>query len=161
MASEFQILEWWVYYKFDLLDHDNDGYDLSPNYDPNDPAKVDLTLCLGSLSWYSWEIHFLKNALKTASLFQYLIFTWNCIFNALFVFRMLFWGRSFAPGGGDASLALYRVAYGGSFFFLKKKNSSFFLISVSYSCTALNSFFFFGSLIQYHYCSKKQQINNN
>lgn len=34
----------------DLLDHDNDGYDLSPNYDPNDPAKVDLTLCLGSLS---------------------------------------------------------------------------------------------------------------
>jgi hypothetical protein len=50
MASEFQILEWWVYYKFDLLDHDNDGYHLSPNYDPNEPAKVDLTLCLGSLS---------------------------------------------------------------------------------------------------------------
>lgn len=153
MASEFQILEWWVYYKYSIflimimmvmISH-------QINYDPNDPAKVDLTLCLGSLSWYSWEIHFLKNALmKTASLFQYLIFTWNCIFNALFVFRMLFWGRSFAPGGGDASLALYRVAYGGSFFFFYKKNIIIFL-----------TLFFFGSLIQYHYCSKKQQINNN
>jgi hypothetical protein len=71
-----------------------------------------------------------------------LIFTWNCIFNALFVFRMLFWGRSFAPGGGDASLALYRVAYGGSFFFFFKKNHHFFLFRCLILVLPLTPFFF-------------------
>ena len=129
-----------------LLDHDNDGYDHSPNYDPNDPAKVDLTLCLGSLSWYSWEIHFLKNALKI-NRFSFSVFDLN-LHEIVSLMLYLFLG---CFEGGRLLLVVAMPAWlciGWHMvvvlFFLKKKKSSFFLISVSYySCTVLNSLLFF------------------